>query len=255
MPDGQLASPGMPIGFMLSSSASVDAGLHPSPQSTQPIHPDMLPSSHFVYDTRSCATQHSSGEGSAPEVRSVGQRRAAAGHELLEPHVEALVPAHDVAVLLHLLVLAQHAPCTSQHAQHTLGMSAGAASERQQLGTPQGAGSRCSPRDTETKGKEGRNCLYKAAVKYKAGGALRKTRDTKPNKFEEQHSMHLAAGRRRAFVDDPYSRSDGQRALMLHAGNSVNTGCPSASSRVMSAAHIPRNDWQDFARSHIKHSE
>lgn len=54
--------------------------------------------------------------------------------------------------------------------------------------------------------------------------------------------MHLAAGRRRAFVDNPYSRSDGQRALMLHAGNSVNTGCPSASSRVMSAAHIPRNE-------------
>lgn len=136
----------------------------PPQQSTQPIHPDMLPSSHFVCDTRSCTAQRSSREGSAPEVRGVGQRRAAAGHELLEPHVEALVPAHDVAVLLHLLVLAQHVPCTSQHAQHTLDTSAAAAYERQQLGTRQGAGSKTSPRYTKTKGKEGRNCLYMAAL-------------------------------------------------------------------------------------------
>lgn len=60
--------------------------------------------------------------------------------------------------------------------------------------------------------------------------------------FGEQHSMHMAAGRRHAFVDNPYPRSDGQRALTLHAGNSVNTGCPSASSRVMSAAHNPPNE-------------
>lgn len=135
-----------------------------TPQQTiPPIRTDMLPSSHLGYDTRSCTTPHSKRECGTPEVRDVGQRRAAAGHELLEPHVEALVPAHGVTVLLHLLVLAQHAPCTSQHAQHTLDTSAGAAYERQQLGTRQGAGSKSSPRYCKKKGKEGRNCLYMAA--------------------------------------------------------------------------------------------